>query len=54
MRIAVVKVFTIFGYILIFAEYMRRHKFRNDRSNRCWDVARKWFSKWRPSAILDF
>jgi len=28
--------------------------YRGNRSNRCWDMAIFDFSKWRPSAILDF
>ena len=34
---------------------MRHHaKFRGDRSNHCGDMAVYIFSRWRPSAILDF
>jgi len=29
-------------------------KFREDRSNRSGDMADFWFSRWRPSAILDW
>jgi len=31
-----------------------RAKFRDDRSNRSGDMADIRFSRWRPSAILDF
>jgi len=34
---------------------MRHHaKFCADQSNRCGDIALFDFSRWRPSAILDF
>jgi len=29
-------------------------KFRDNRSNRCWDMAIFWFSRWWQSAILRF